>query len=123
MDFLLGESVEGSVEVYVFAARHVAVEARADFEEGGNASAQGGLAEGGFGDAGEDFEEGGLARAVGADDAEDFAFLDGEGDVVEGEEFLGGIGGGDGEAASAAQTFGVVDEGSQTDAAETVSFG
>ncbi len=90
-DFALAHAQDGAGEESVFAAGEFGVEAGADFEEAADAAADFGVASGGAGDLGEDFEQGGLAGAVAADEAEDFAFANVEGDVFEGPEgFLGG---------------------------------
>jgi hypothetical protein len=59
------------------------MEAGTDFEEGADAAVNLRPAGGGASDAGKDFEEGGLAGAVAADEAEDFAFADFEGDILQ----------------------------------------
>jgi len=64
------------------------VKAGADLEEAADAAVDLGTAGGGLGDAGEDFEEGAFTAAVAADDAEDFAGLDFEAQVIEGPEGL-----------------------------------
>ena len=66
------------------------METGADFEEAGDAAFDFDVARGGFGDAAEDFEEGAFAGAVAADDADDFAGLDIEGEIFEGPEFFAG---------------------------------
>jgi len=66
------------------------VEAGADFQEAGDAALDADAARGGFGDAAEDFEQGRFAGAIAANDADDFALFDGEGDVAEGPEVFGG---------------------------------
>ncbi len=74
---------DGAVEVDVLAAGELGMKAGADFEQAADAPADDGAAFGRLGDAGEDFQERALARAVAADDADDFAALDLEGDVAE----------------------------------------
>ena len=87
------------------------------------------LAGGGRGDAGEDLEQGALAGAVAADDAEDLALLDLEGDVLEGPDvsvtvvvvFLADLQGGIGFAPELGPgTVEVVPQGSRAHRAKTV---
>ena len=59
------------------------MKAGADFEQRDDAAAQDGAPAGRFGDAREDFQQRGFARAVAADDADDFAGIDREGDVLQ----------------------------------------
>src|SRR6185437_16948929 len=67
------------------------MEAGADFEKAGDAAVEFGVADGGAGDAREQLEQGGFARAVSADQADDFALLDFEGNVADGpDHFAGG---------------------------------
>ena len=65
---------EGAVQEDVLAAGEFGVEARADFEEGGDSAAKRHRTASRGGDAGEDFEEGGFAGAVAADELERCAF-------------------------------------------------
>ena len=88
-DFGFGHAENGAGEEGVFAAGELGMEAGADFEERADAAVDFGPAFGGASDAGEDFEQRGLAGAIAADEAEDFAFADGEGDVFEGPEHFG----------------------------------
>ena len=82
-DFGFAHAEDGAGEEDVFAAGELGMEAGADFEEAADAAVNFGVAGGGVGDAGEDFEQSGFAGTVAADEAEDFAFLDVEGDVFE----------------------------------------
>ena len=68
----------------VFAAREFRVEAGPDFEQATNASVNIRPSAGGFCDAREDFQEGSFAGAIAADETEDFALADFEGDVFQG---------------------------------------
>ena len=81
---------DGAIEEDVFATREFGVEAGTDLEETGDAAFDFDVARGGFGDAAEDFEESAFAGAVAADDADDFAWLDIEGEIFEGPEFFAG---------------------------------
>src|SRR5271165_2029153 len=85
-DVALAHAQDGAGKESVLAAGEFGVEAGADFEEAADAAVDGGVAGGGAGDAGEDLEQGGFAGAVAANQAEDFAFADIEGDVFEGPE-------------------------------------
>ena len=59
------------------------MKAGADFEQAADASVNFGVAFGGAGDAGEDFQQRAFAGAVAADEADDFALMDLEVDVLE----------------------------------------
>ena len=78
-----------AVEEDVFAAGEFGIEARAQFEQRRDAAARDDAAAGGGQDAADDLKQRALAGAIGADDAEDFAALDGESDVAQGPEFGG----------------------------------
>src|SRR6266404_2967211 len=82
-DFGFAHAEDGAGEESVFAAGEFGMEAGADFEEGADAAMNFGPAGSGAGDTGEDFEKSGFASAVAADEAEDFAFFDFEGDVFQ----------------------------------------
>src|SRR5581483_5128816 len=86
VDFALGHSEDGAVEVDVFAAGEFGVEPGADFAQAGDAAADDGPAGGGLGDAAEDFEERALAGSVAADDPQHFPFLHLERDVFQGPD-------------------------------------
>ncbi len=64
------------------------MKAGADFEQAGDAAAQGDAPLGRLGDAGQDLEQRALAGAVAADDAEDLALAHLEVDILERPEFL-----------------------------------
>ena len=72
-----------AVEVDVLAAGQLGVEAGAHLQQAGDPAVDLGAAAGRLGDAREDLEQRDLARAVAADDADDLALLDLEGDVLE----------------------------------------
>src|SRR5207249_4185785 len=61
-----------------------------DFEQAGDAALYSDSTLGWFGNAAEDFQKSTFAGAVAADDAEDFAAADFEGDIFESPEELGG---------------------------------
>src|SRR5690606_8887345 len=84
--FCAGHAEDGAVEVDVLAAAEFGVKSGADLEQAGDAAAEDGASGSGFGDTAEELEEGALAGAVAADDAEDFAFVDGEGNIAQGPE-------------------------------------
>src|SRR5258708_10262862 len=83
-DFRFAHAEDGAGEKRVLPAGELGMKAGADFEERADAAVDFGPAGGGAGDAGKDFEKSGFAGAVAADEAEDFAFADFEGDVFEG---------------------------------------
>ncbi len=84
---------DGAVEKNIFATGELRVKAGADFEEARDAAAKGNAAGGGLGDARENFQERGFARTVAADDADDLAPPDVEGDVLQRPKiFFGGRG-------------------------------
>ena len=90
-----GEAEDGGVEVDVFAAGEVGVEAAAEFEEGGDPAVDLHSALGGAEGARDHLEEGALAGAVASDDADALAPGDVEGDGMHrGERPSGGLGGG-----------------------------
>ena len=82
-DFALAHAEDGAVEEDVFAAGELGMEAGADFEQAADAAVNVGVADGGLGDARKNLEQRGFAGAVAADEAEDFAFLHFEGNVLE----------------------------------------
>ncbi len=82
VDVGAGKAEDAAVEVDVFAAGKQGVKACAEFEQGCDASADGDAAGGRRGDAGDDFEQRAFAGTVRADEAEGFAGVDGEGDVL-----------------------------------------
>ena len=88
-DFGAFHAEDGAVEEDVFAAGELGVEAGADFEEAADAAVELDFAGGRFRNLGEDLEQGAFAGAVAADDADDFAFLNVEGDVSKCPEELG----------------------------------
>src|SRR5690349_11795601 len=100
LDFGFAHAENGAGEESIFAARELGMKTGADFEEGADAAADLRPASGGASDARKDFEKSGLAGAVAADEAEDFAFLDFKGDVLQGPEsfFFFLAEGGDGRA-------------------------
>ena len=67
------------------------MKAGADFEKAADASVKLDLARGRVGDLREDLQEGAFAGAVAADDADDFAFLNVEGDVAQSPERLAAL--------------------------------
>ena len=69
------------------------MEAGADFQEAADSAVNDRSAGGWLGDAGEDLQEGALAGAVSADDADDLAWLDPEGDIPERPEGVVAVGG------------------------------
>ena len=86
LDFPLAHAQDGAGEERVFASGKLGVKTGADFEQAADAAVNFRPAGGGASDAGEDFQERGLARAVAADKAQNFAFADFEGDILEGPE-------------------------------------
>ena len=82
-DLGAAEAEDLAVEEDVFAAGEFGVEAGAEFEQGGDASAGDDAAAGGLEDAADDLQQGAFAAAVGADEAEGLALFDGEADVAE----------------------------------------
>lgn len=76
----------------VFAPGKFGMEARAQFQQGGDASVDLQCAGGGFADAADEFQQGAFARAVAANDTDGFAALDIEADIVEGMEFFATFG-------------------------------
>ena len=83
-DITSGQTQNGAVEIDVFPARKFGVKAGANFQQTGDAAAQGDAAGGGASDAADDFEKCAFAGTVGTDDAEDFAGFEREIDVLEG---------------------------------------
>src|SRR5262249_2225816 len=81
----------GAVEEDAFAGGQLGVEAGADFEQAANAPVQLYGSLGRLRDAGKDLEQGALAGAVAADDADDLAAFDLEGDALEGPDGVGGF--------------------------------
>ena len=87
-DFRAAHAEDGAVEKDVFAPGQFRMKAGADFEQAGHAPVDAHPACGRFGDAAEDFEQRALAGAVAADDADDFAAFDFEGNILERPELL-----------------------------------
>src|SRR5579863_8242638 len=87
-DLAASHAEDGAVEEDVLAAGELVMEAGADFEEAADAAVNGGLADGGLGDARQNLQERRFAGAVASDEAENFAFLYVEGDVLERPEGL-----------------------------------
>ncbi len=85
-DFGFAHAEDGSAEENVFAAGQFRMEAGADFEEAGDAAVEFGVSHSGPRDAREQLEQRGFARAVSADQADDFALLDFEGNVADGPD-------------------------------------
>src|ERR1035437_6931669 len=88
VDLAGGESEDGAVEVDVIAAAEFGVESGAEFEQGGDASVDTDRAGGGMKDSGDHLQQRALSGAIFADNAERFAALDLEADIVEGPEIL-----------------------------------
>ena len=80
----LDHAENGTGKKSVFAARQFRVKAGADFEQATNASVNLRPSGGGFCNARKDFQQGSLAGTVAADEPEDFAFADFEGNVFQG---------------------------------------
>lgn len=89
-DFGFAHAEDGSAEEDVFAAGELRMEAGADFEKAGDAAVEFGVSHGGAGDAREQLEQRGFAGAVSADQADDFALLDFEGNVADGPDDFAG---------------------------------
>ena len=79
---------DGAVEIDVLAAGELGMEAGADLQQARHAAADFDAALGRRGDAGKDLEQRRFAGAVAADDADDLAPLDLEGDVLQRPEPL-----------------------------------
>ena len=86
VDLALAHAEDCAAEEGVFAAGQFRVKAGADFEQAADASTNLRPSGGRLRNAREDFQQGSLAGAVAADEAEDFAFADFEGDVFQGPE-------------------------------------
>ena len=86
IDFAFRKAEDGGVEIDVVAAGEFGVEARAQFEQGGDASVDGDGAGGGLHNAGDELQGGAFAGAVFADDAENFAAFNSEGQIADGVE-------------------------------------
>ena len=80
----------GAVEIDVFAAGQFGMKAGADFEHAGDPAGELDASLVGLGDAADHLEQRRFAGAVAADDADDFAALDLEGNVLERPKILGG---------------------------------
>lgn len=80
---MTGHSHDGAVHVDILSTGHLGMEAGADLQQGADTSLGTDNAGGGGGDAGEELQQGGLAGAVLADDTDDVALLDIEGDVFQ----------------------------------------
>lgn len=85
-NFGAAHAKDGAGKINIFATGEFLVKTGANFEEGPDAAVDGGAARGGFGDLGEDFEEGGFPGAVAANDTDDFAATDFEGDIFKGPD-------------------------------------
>jgi hypothetical protein len=85
---------DAAVHVDVLAARQLGVKAGPHFQEAPHPAAELDPPARRLGDPREDFQKRALARAVAADDADDLARLDLEGDVLEGPELVAGEAGG-----------------------------
>ena len=94
VDFGFAEAEDGRVEVDVFAAGKIGIEAAAEFEKGGDAAGDGDVAGGGLERAGDHLEQRAFAGAVAADDTEALAAADFKGDVADGGELAGAARGG-----------------------------
>ena len=81
---------DGAVEIDVFAAGQFGMKPGADFEHAGDPADELDASLVGFGDAADHLEQRRFAGAVAADDADDFAALDLEGNVLERPKILGG---------------------------------
>src|ERR1700694_2733526 len=75
-----------AVQVDVFATGELGVKARSNLEQAAQAPVDDSASMGRLGEPAQDLQEGALARAVAPDDAEHLAFLDLEGNVVEGPQ-------------------------------------
>ena len=81
-----------AIQEYIFATGKFRMKAGADFKQTAHPAIEFHAARGGPGDARQDFEESGLAGAIAADEAEDFAGLDLESDIVQGPKVRVAIG-------------------------------
>ena len=82
-DFALAHAENRAAEKSVLAARQFGVEAGADFEQATNASVNLRPSGGGFCNARKDFQQGSLTGTIAANEAEDFALADFEGDIFQ----------------------------------------
>lgn len=89
LDLAFGHAQDGAIHEDILPARHLRVKARTDFQEGTNTAMGTDSAGSRTGDAGEEFQEGRFASTVLADDADDIALLDIEGDIAERPDVLG----------------------------------
>ena len=93
-DLLFGHAEDSAVQENILPTCHLSVEARADLEQAGDASAGADRAHGRASDLTEEFQERRFAGAVLADDAYDVALLDTEVDIAERPDVVGvGLGG------------------------------
>ncbi len=83
VDLRAAHSKNRAVHVDVFTPRQFGMKSRANFEKGANPSAHADSSRRRFGDTGENLEQGAFASAVAPDNAEDSAFLQIEGDVLQ----------------------------------------
>src|SRR5262249_31354579 len=86
VDLGLPHAEDDAVEIDVLAAGELGVESGADLQERGEPAAEPGGTRGRFDDPAEDLQEGGLAGPLAADDSDDLAPPDPEGDVLQGPE-------------------------------------
>src|SRR5487761_1605936 len=80
-----------AAEENVFAAGQLRMKAGADFEQAADASVEFRAPHGGPRDARQQLEQRGFARAVSADQADDFALLDFEGNIADGPDEVHGL--------------------------------
>ena len=80
---LPGHTQNGAIQINVLAPGQIRVEARANFQQAGNAATHAHAAAGRRGHAAENLEQGAFAGPIAADDSERFPLLDGEADVLE----------------------------------------
>ena len=81
--FVVTEAEQSAIHVDVFATGELGVETDAELDEGNKGAVDGDVALFGVVDTGEDFEESGFAGTVTTDNADEFAFFDGEIETAE----------------------------------------
>ena len=86
VDLGAGHAQDGAVEVDIFPAGHLGMEAGAHLQHGSHPAIDVDVALGGRGDVGEQFEQGGFAGAVGADDPHSLAPVHVKTDAVQRHE-------------------------------------
>ena len=83
VDFGAAQAQDLAVQVDVLAAGEFGVEAGAQFQQGGDASARHHASGGGLQNPADDLQQGALAAAVGPDQAEHFTLFDLEADIAQ----------------------------------------